>query len=338
MSGSLAAPLRAAFSMSIALALAATLLATAPASAASPTACRVRNLDTGVTSTSLQQAVNRAANGHRLRVRGTCRGSTVIRKSLRIIGLLGFPSRVGLVGTGKGRVVTIGRNATVRIEGLRIGRGNAPAGGGILNRGTLSLRDVRVRGNAAQSFGGGVVNVGTLTLHGSTIRSNTASYCAGAWNEGTFVLNTTSSIRLNTTPDQDVDPLGGGGWGGGVCNHGTLTLNGSSSIRWNRAFFAGGGVVNMGAVTLNGYSSIRGNSLPPDTGVLVGPSLGGGIWNGDLATSLAMRDASSITGNSAGVGGGVWSHDASVLDGVVCAPDVGANVHGNSPDQCAVEP
>jgi hypothetical protein len=52
------------------LALTATLLAAIPAAAALPTACRVKDLDTGVTKASLQPAVWAARSGDWLTLRG----------------------------------------------------------------------------------------------------------------------------------------------------------------------------------------------------------------------------------------------------------------------------
>ena len=80
-----AALLRRALALLVSAALSASLLVAlvgAPAAAASPTACRVKNLDTGVTKRNLQKAVRAARKGHRLTVRGTCHGTTSIGKRL----------------------------------------------------------------------------------------------------------------------------------------------------------------------------------------------------------------------------------------------------------------
>lgn len=58
-----------------------------PASATSPTACRVKNLDTGITKWTLQKAVRAASPDDRLTVRGTCFGVTTIGTSLRVTGI-----------------------------------------------------------------------------------------------------------------------------------------------------------------------------------------------------------------------------------------------------------
>jgi hypothetical protein len=80
---------RTAVLMVMALVLASQMVvATAlPATAASATTCRVRNLGTNVTKLSLQGSVTLARNGHRLTVRGTCHGVTDMGKNLRITGV-----------------------------------------------------------------------------------------------------------------------------------------------------------------------------------------------------------------------------------------------------------
>ena len=97
--------------------------------------------------------------------------------------------------------------------------------------------------------------------------------------------------------------------GGGVrlYDHGSLTMNDSSTITDNRAM-VGGGVL-----------------LREDS-------------------TLTMNDSATITDNAARAspfraGGGVWvSRDGGTLVGVICAPKRDANVFGNSPDDCHMEP
>jgi predicted outer membrane repeat protein len=320
--------LRAAIATIGGLALAATLLAAAPAAAASPTACRVKNLDTGVTKASLQKAHDAAKAGHRLTVRGTCAGITTLRKSLTITGIQTATSGTPILDAKrKGTVVrttysqSVDRKITLR--NLTIRRGAAPqgSGGGIANgmaAGTLVLRNVIVRGNTAFS-GGGVWTYGDLILGGSTsIRGNTATGGGGGVvvSLGRVTLNGNSTIRGNTA----VQDGGGGVWMG---QGRTLTLNGSSSIRDNSATI-GGGIYSDGTVTMQRSSSVRGNTAS---------RFAGGVLNGWYGT-LRMRGSSSITDNTASPEGGGGLASEGVLDGVVCAPDGGANVRQNSPYDC----
>ena len=110
---------------SAALLVSAVVLAVAATSTsgASPSAdaCRVRNLDTGATARSLQEAVTLAHTGHRLTVRGICRGVSTIGKHLSISGIrTGASGPPTLDGDGQGSVVTVKRGVRVAIEDLRI--------------------------------------------------------------------------------------------------------------------------------------------------------------------------------------------------------------------------
>jgi hypothetical protein len=254
--------LRAVLALTGSLALAATLLAATPAAAASPTACRVKNLDTGVTKASLQKAHNAARQGQRLTVRGTCAGITTIRKSLRITGVQTESSGKPILDAKlNGTVVTVRPGVTVTLRGLTIRNGATPdQGGGILNGGTLVLRDVVVRASTADA-GGGVYSVeGTLTLNGSTsIRGNSAGVGGGVYTYfGTVTMNGSSSVRGNTARFS----------GGGVLNDGgTFRMQHSSAIRGNTSGEAGGGVFNAGYLEMTGSSSITHNSAAMDGGI-----------------------------------------------------------------------
>jgi hypothetical protein len=54
------------------------------------------------------------------------------------------------------------------------------------------------------------------------------------------------------------------------------------------------------------------------------------------AASLTLHDATYVTGNKArDDGGGLWHRRHNrARSRVVCAPETGANVYGNSPDDC----
>jgi hypothetical protein len=330
------------------LALAASLVAATPAAAASPTACRVKDLDTGVTKASLQKAHDAAKKGHRLTVRGVCAGPTTIRKSLAISGIRTKSSGTPILdGKLSGSVVTVKRGVKVTMKSLAIRYGATDwAGGGIYNEGRLVLRDVVVRANTAD-WGGGVasINGGSLTLNGSSsIRGNSAEWSGGVASTGTFVMNGSSAIRANSAS------VGGGG----VSNErGTLTMNGSSSIEGNTAANSGGGVANYGALVMNDSSSIEGNTAQVAGGVQNDGTLvmkdsssirqntaANWIAGVDNRGTLRMRGSAAITANvTAGPGGGVYNHDGSTLDGVRCPmPGAKANVRNNTPDDCYPDP
>ncbi len=101
----------------IVAALASLLVMTAGtvgAQAAQPTACHVRNADTGAIYSSFGQAVAVAAPGAELVVRGTCvSGTTVIGAP---IVLRGIRRGVGVYDTGPARVMAGTRGPALRID------------------------------------------------------------------------------------------------------------------------------------------------------------------------------------------------------------------------------
>lgn len=234
-----------------------------------PKACRVRDRATGMTYPSLQRAVEAASAGRRLTLRGTCKGTTLIGKSLRVRGTRtadsGPPTLHGRAG---GSVVTIGAGATVSMAALRITGGDDPSGGGVDNRGSLTLVDVIVSDNRAEE-GGGILN-----RPGASLR-----------------LRGAASIRRNTAADR----------GGGVLNRrgAVVRMSGASSIRRNAAGQAGGGVLNARSalLVLADSSAIHVN---------VAGAEGGGVHTGG---ALVIRDGASIRANEAAFGGGILRWD-----------------------------
>ena len=282
-------------------------LGVATASAGTPGDCVVRNGRTDRAYKRLQPAVEAARRGDRLTVRGTCRGSTIVDRKLAIVGIpsqeLGRPI---LSGSGKGRVLRVEPGIRVKVQDLVIlrgkmlaDRGKAGYGGGIVNRGKLTLVDVEVRRNTAgqsgRGGGGGVYNTGTLTLRGATrISGNFSPDGGGVYNSGTVLMKGSAAISAN-----------GAESGGGVYNTGNLTMSGSSAIRTNGGEDAGG-VTNLGTLTMGGSSTISGNS-----GGLKGP--GGGVYNGRSAT-LTMNGESAIRGNtSVSAGGGGVANEGGIV-------------------------
>src|SRR5467141_837371 len=126
--------------------------------------------------------------------------------------------------SGVGVSVTIS-NLTVRGGGNAAGQ-PSQAGGGIRNRGTLSLNNVTVSGNSANSGGGGVYNSGgTATLVNVTLGDNTATLGGGISNPaGTATL--TNTLVANST--------------GGNCN-GAITSSGNNLDSGSTCAFAGAG-------------------------------------------------------------------------------------------------
>ncbi len=330
----------AALSMSLALPLA---LPADSVDAAPAKACKVRNVTRGGSYTSLAAAIKQARNGNKLTVRGICSGrARITNKKLTIVGVRtstsGAPT---LRGTGKGPVLTIvGDFANVTLKKLII-RGKPTQildydGGGIFNMARLTLRNVTVNWFKTKGYGGGIHNLeGTIRLLGTTrVQGNKAAIGSGIYNNsGSIVVGGSSMIQRNKGVGIYSDgPLAevhvrwnssvrnntGAGIRGG---HGKVTMSGRSVISGNTAEQGGG--FSGEDLTMNDSSSITGNTATYQ---------GGGVFTGGL---LTMNDASSITGNTSQIqAGGVYAQSWATLVGVTCAPETGANVYGNTPDDC----
>ncbi|CAN5758666.1 hypothetical protein BH23CHL8_BH23CHL8_07820 [soil metagenome] len=295
----MAIPRRAAWLTAVPL-TALALLATVPAAPAlglSPSACRVRNVDTGVTRRTLQAAVDAASPSQRLTVRGVCHGVTTIAQDLAIVGIRPRgAAKPRLDGDRGGSVVTVEPVATVSMRKLAINGGSGSEvvsvgvldGGGVVNKGTLVLRRVVVRGNRATN-GGGLYNDGALTLRDSSVVRNTVTTHGGG-----IIIDLGATVRLM----------------------GSTRISGNTAAHW------GGGIYNGNAtLTLRGSTVVKDNTAE---------QRGGGIYN-DAAT-LRLVGAASIHHNTApvGFGGGVFK-DGGTYDNVVC----GGNVHHNTGGNCA---
>jgi len=139
------------------------------------------------------------------------------------------------------RVLEVNTFDPVVLTHLTVTEGNASEGGGILNRGMLSLVNTTVSGNIAGLRGGGIFNDGSLTITNSTISGNEA-YDHGAALHNSSVLGvvalTNSTISGNTSY----------GAGGGLSNTlGTISLD-HVTIANNTAHGVGGGILNLGGI------------------------------------------------------------------------------------------
>ena len=106
------------------------------------------------------------------------------------------------------------------------------------------------------------------------------------------------------------------GWGGGIYNDGTLTVM-DSTISDNWAF-AGGGIYNFGALTVS-------SSTISDNEVEYG---GGGIIN-EGASGMTLID-STVTNNSAGWAGGIFSDAPLTITNSTISGNVASEEHGGA--------
>jgi hypothetical protein len=215
-------------------------------------------------------------------------------------------------GGGDCRILVVETSAKVQISNLTITGGQAinDDGGGVYNRGVLTLSNCTVTNNLAESkyknsYGGGVYNAaGKLTMVDSVISNNTAG---------------SDSLLLPHN-----------GYGGGIANYyGTVDLV-NSTVNNNRAlgnfsYTSGGGLYNYGHAYITN-STFVGNRA----------TFGGGLQNHGDAEVVS----STFTGNIAHWGGGMflwksldlWNTIIADNKGAAKGPDVDGHVHSGGND------
>ncbi|MBD1211994.1 MAG: hypothetical protein H9534_04400 [Dolichospermum circinale Clear-D4] len=159
-----------------------------------------------------------------------------------------------------------------------------PKGGGIINNGTLLLKDSTISNNSAAGSGGGIFNdSGTVTITNTTISNNSAEKSGGGISNGDGTYSYTA---------------------------GTITIN-NTTISGNSARENGGGIFNgddwsysytAGTITMNN-TTISGNSAKEN---------GGGIFNREktyLNNSTITNNTADLDSNNNGKGGGIYNFD-----------------------------
>jgi hypothetical protein len=114
--------------------------------------------------------------------------------------------------------------------------------------------------------------------------------------------------------------------GGGMNNKGDLILR-DVVVSGNAADAtgSGGGIWNGGRLHLTGSTSVRGNTAGGVAGIM------------NFRGYVSLSGSTTVTGNSATTFGGGFANYQGTLSGVICTPEVGANVYGNSPDDCVLD-
>lgn len=272
-----------------------------PVAAAKPHRCVVVNVATGERFRHVQPAVNRAAAGAKLRLKGTCVGTILITRDLKIVGHRkpGFGPPI-LDGDGQGPVVTVGGDGVVTLKGLRIRHGEAGSGGGLQvgrdatpGNPSVTLVDSVVKHNSATDSGGGIsVEFGTLDIVDSIVRDNTSMLGGGI-----DVGSGADPVTLRGTSVVTGNHASGDGGGIAVAHFGRLLLLDRSSVDHNTADQYGGGVScgDCDDAALFDDAEVHHNTAGLG---------GGGLNSGGLGTTH-VGDRSSIHENSAPVGGGV---------------------------------
>jgi len=143
-------------------------------------------------------------------------GSLDISKSLTISGP--GASSLSIDGSHAYTVIVIEAGSVVTISGVTLTNGHNPNpggfgwGGGVLNRGTLTLTDVTLSGNYAP-YGGAIFNYSNssgLIVRNSTLSGNSADYGGAIWNNPNALATVVSSTFSGNSATND---------GGGIANN-----------------------------------------------------------------------------------------------------------------------
>ena len=168
-----------------------------------------------------------------------------------------------------GRIFSIGEGFTVTLTNATLINGKADKGGAIYNDGSLTLSDVKLSDNAADSYGGAVFNNGNLVVSDSVFDSNdivnrgsaSVDYGGAAiynWKEGTLKV-TNSNFTNNIKNYKNGDNLVGA-----ITTIGNATVSGSNFVnnsgRWGGAISATGAELRKNSSTLTVSNTIFGDN------------------------------------------------------------------------------
>ena len=164
-----------------------------------------------------------------------------------------------------GRIFSIGEGFTVTLTNATLINGKATEGGAIYNDGSLTLSDVKLSDNTADSYGGAVFNNGHLVVSDSVFDSNdivnrgsaSVDYGGAAiynWKEGTLKV-TNSKFTNNIKNYKNGDNLVGA-----ITTIGNATVSGSNFVnnsgRWGGAISATGAELRKNPSTLTVSNTI----------------------------------------------------------------------------------
>ncbi|HET7092984.1 MAG TPA: hypothetical protein VFI22_05880 [Thermomicrobiales bacterium] len=248
-----------------------------------------------------------------------------IGKDLTLVGA--GANKTTLEGDGV-RVIDIVAGATVVIRNLTITEGLAQSGsgGGIRNKGNLTLEGVDVADNQAASNpgnnqptdGGGIYNTGTLALSSfCKVMENSASNGGGIRNDGGSVTLTDTIVTGNAAVEQ----------GGGIATDGGELVFDQCQVADNAAGTNGGGISATDASTK--FTGLDG-AVADNTAQLDG----GGIHV--VRGTLTLGPGTFVTRNKAtgntSDGGGIIALFGAAVN--IAASDI---VVDNKPNNCVID-
>ena len=200
-------------------------------------------------------------------------GQITINKNLSIVGLganvltIRNTQAQGLTS----RVFNI-QGGIVRLAGLTITGGNRQdpfgGGGGIYNRGSLTVFACYITGNTDTSIsegGGGIFNVSSLTIINSTVSGNTAT--GGNSSGGGIRNNSNGTLNILNSTVSGNRATGGNRNGGGILAVGNAVIS-NSTVTDNETPDGGGGILKFNGTTVTIRNSIVAGNCARTTGAI----------------------------------------------------------------------
>jgi len=195
--------------------------------------------------------------------------------------------------------------------------GAADAVFSVLSEGDIdvTISALAVQNGDSLDNGGGIYNGENLTLTDVVVTGNTAPSGGGVYNSWSGTVTLTNSSVTGNTAEFD---------GGGILNEGPDTLNlVNSAVSGNSAGEDGGGIANHYDASAN----IEGTVISGNTAA----AHGGGVYNDLCCDALVTITDSTISGNQADDGGGIFHGDntlprAAGVSAVVIVPAAGLSI------------
>ena len=259
-------------------------------------------------------------------------------------------------GNGQYRIFFVADSGDLTINNLTLRNGSAQDGGrecvagtywrktnggAICNHGSLTITNSSFSYNSAQSRGGAISNGGeaSISISDSSFSGNSAGVGGAIFSHGEASLSITGSSFSDNLARSS---------GGAIDNNGEASISGSS-FSGNFAGDDGGAIDNEGEASISD-SSFSGNSADYSGGAIVNGreaslSISGSSFSGNSADerggaiyapvgSATIRNT-TITGNSAGTGGGIrvgsndeWTGTLTLRDSIIA---------DNSGVDCSIE-
>jgi hypothetical protein len=197
---------------------------------------------------------------------------------------------ITISGGNASTVLQVDAGVNTILSGLALINGHsAGSGGGIVNKGALTIQNCTLSGNVAQQDGGAIASAGVLTVQNCTLAGNSAGGNGGAI-AGGLVTILSSTVSANTARQ-----------GGGIANSSALTLHNS---------IVAGNTAAVNADVLGAISSDAGNNLlgaalrtatSPSTDLFTdSPGLAALANNGSFLQTMALLPGSVALGAGSG--------------------------------------